>query len=30
VYQPKNLNRDCLPRFSTLRDKNGWVRAQTA
>ena len=24
------LNRDWSPRFSTLRDKNGWVRAKTA
>jgi hypothetical protein len=30
VYQPKDLNRDWSPRFSTLRDKNGWIRAQTA
>jgi hypothetical protein len=30
VYQPKDLNRDWSPRFSTLRDKNGWVRAKTA
>eukprot|EP01046_Picozoa_sp_COSAG06_P002852 COSAG06_NODE_104_length_23856_cov_6.259629_18_plen_67_part_00 len=25
-----HLNRDWSPRFSTLRDKNGWVRAKTA
>jgi hypothetical protein len=25
VYQPKGLNRDWSPRFSTLRDKNGWI-----
>jgi len=25
VYQPKDLNRDWSPRFSTLRDKNGWI-----
>jgi Ca2+-binding EF-hand superfamily protein len=30
VYQPKVLNRDWSPRFSTLRDKNGWIRAKTA
>eukprot|EP01046_Picozoa_sp_COSAG06_P004182 COSAG06_NODE_172_length_21346_cov_503.127053_12_plen_125_part_00 len=30
VYKPKDLNRDWSPRFSTLRDKNGWIRATTA
>ena len=25
-----DLNRDWSPRFSTLRDKNGWIRAKTA
>ena len=30
VYKPKDLNRDWSPRFSTLRDKNGWIRAKTA
>jgi hypothetical protein len=25
-----HLNRGWSPRFSTLRDKNGWVRAKTA
>jgi hypothetical protein len=25
VYKPKDLNRDWSPRFSTLRDKNGWI-----
>ena len=25
-----HLNRDWSPCFSTLRDKNGWVRAKTA
>jgi hypothetical protein len=30
VYQPKDLSRDWSPRFSTLRDKNGWIRAKTA
>jgi hypothetical protein len=25
-----HLNRDWSPRFSTLRDKNGWVWAKTA
>jgi hypothetical protein len=30
VYKPKDLNRDWWPRFSTLRDKNGWSRAKTA
>jgi hypothetical protein len=25
-----HLNRDWSPRFSTLRDKNGWVRDKTA
>ena len=25
VYQPKELNRDSSPRFSTLWDKNGWI-----
>ena len=25
VYKPKDLNRDGSPRFSTLRDKNGWI-----
>jgi hypothetical protein len=31
VYKPtKDLNRDWSPRFSTLRDKSGWVRAKTA
>ena len=25
VYKPKFLNRDWSPRFSTLRDKNGWI-----
>jgi hypothetical protein len=25
-----HLNRDWSPRFSTLRDKNGWVRVKTA
>jgi hypothetical protein len=29
AYKP-DLNRDWSPRFSTLRDKNGWVRANTA
>jgi hypothetical protein len=29
VYQPKDLNRDWSPRFSTLRDKNGWLRTKT-
>jgi ABC-type multidrug transport system fused ATPase/permease subunit len=29
VYQPKDLNRDWSPRFSTLRDKNGWIRTKT-
>ena len=24
VYQPKDLNRDWSPCFSTLRDKTGW------
>jgi hypothetical protein len=30
MYKPKDLNRDWSPRFSTLRDKNGWIRAKTA
>eukprot|EP01046_Picozoa_sp_COSAG06_P031831 COSAG06_NODE_3132_length_5805_cov_85.931300_9_plen_87_part_00 len=30
VYQPEDSNRDWSPRFSTLRDKNGWIRAKTA
>ena len=30
VYKPKDVNQDWSPRFSTLRDKNGWVRAKTA
>jgi hypothetical protein len=30
VYQPKDLNRDWSPRFSTLRDQNGRIRAKTA
>jgi hypothetical protein len=30
VYNPKDLNRYWSPRFSTLRDKNGWIRAKTA
>jgi hypothetical protein len=30
VYKPEDSNRDWSPRFSTLRDKNGWVRAKTA
>eukprot|EP01046_Picozoa_sp_COSAG06_P030329 COSAG06_NODE_2874_length_6147_cov_3.695933_2_plen_116_part_00 len=30
VYKPKDLDRDWSPRFSTLRDKNGWVRVKTA
>jgi hypothetical protein len=30
VYQPTDLNRDWSPRFSTLRDKNGWIQAKTA
>ena len=30
MYKPKDLNREWSPRFSTLRDKNGWVRAITA
>ena len=31
VYQPKDLNRDWSPRFSTLRDiKKGWIGAKTA
>jgi len=30
MYKPKDLNRDWSPRFSTLRDKHGWVRAKTA
>ena len=30
VYKPKDLNRDWSPRFSTLRDKNGWIRAKLA
>jgi hypothetical protein len=30
LYQPKDLNRDWSPRFSTLRDENGWIRAKTA
>jgi hypothetical protein len=25
VYKPKDLNRDWSPRFSALRDKNGWI-----
>jgi hypothetical protein len=25
MYKPKDLNRDWSPRFSTLRDKNGWI-----
>ena len=25
VRKPKHLNRDWSPRFSTLRDKNGWI-----
>ena len=25
VYKPKDLNRDWSPRFSKLRDKNGWI-----
>jgi hypothetical protein len=25
VCKPKDLNRDWLPRFSALRDKNGWI-----
>jgi hypothetical protein len=25
VYKPKDLNWDWSPRFSTLRDKNGWI-----
>ena len=25
VYQPKDLNQDWSPRFSTLWDKNGWI-----
>jgi hypothetical protein len=30
TYQPKDLNRDWSPHFSTLQDKNGWIRAKTA
>jgi hypothetical protein len=30
MYKPKDLNRDWSPRFSTLLDKNGWVRPKTA
>ena len=30
MYQPKDLNRDWSPRFSTLWGKNGWIRAKTA
>jgi hypothetical protein len=30
TYKPTDLNRDWSPRFSTLRDKNGWIRAKTA
>jgi hypothetical protein len=30
VHKPKDLNRDRSPRFSTLRGKNGWIRAKTA
>ena len=30
VYKPKDFNRNWLPRFSTLWDKNGWIRAKTA
>jgi hypothetical protein len=30
TYKPADLNRDWSPRFSTLRDKNGWFRAKTA
>jgi hypothetical protein len=29
MYKPKDLNRDWSPRFSTLWDKNGWIRAKT-
>jgi hypothetical protein len=29
MHTPKGLNRDWSPRFSTLLDKNGWVRAKT-
>jgi hypothetical protein len=30
VDKPKVLNQDWSPRFSTLRDKNGWTRPKTA
>jgi hypothetical protein len=30
MYKPKDLNWDWSPRFSTLRDKNGWIRTKTA
>jgi hypothetical protein len=30
VHKPKDLHRDWSPRFSTLRDKDGWIRAKTA
>jgi len=28
TYKPMDLNRDWSARFSTLRDKNGWVRTK--
>ena len=30
VYKPKGLNRVGRPVCSTLRDKNGWIRAKPA
>ena len=30
MYKPKDLDQDWSPRFSTLRDKNGWIRPETA
>jgi hypothetical protein len=30
MYKPKDLHQDWSPRFPTLRDKNGWIRAKPA